>query len=148
MTTCDITSSNCCCSYHKQVIPCQHLVLICKLLRNFLEFTSWHPRKTPVRFRWQWKTKRDRKHSHRFNMFIYEVTQRVLPPGNSAPQAQPSCSRITYFVIPTALNRNRIWKGIIFVYTMLPFPVWESLSGISCPITQMLSGVAGLVYWT
>lgn len=73
---------------------------------EFLEFTSWHPWKIAVSSHWYWWTKQDLKHSHRFNMFIYEVTQCNPSTGNSTPQAQHSCSRITYFVIPMALKET------------------------------------------
>lgn len=119
----NITSKNCCYSCYKQVIPCQHLVLICKLLWNSLNSPPDIHGRSLLVFTDNDEPSGTEKHSHRFHMFIYEVTQYIPSTGKSALQAQHSCGCIRYFVIPTALRRNRICKGIIFVYNMLPFPV-------------------------
>lgn len=113
---------------------------------QFLEFTSWHPWK--IAFGIQWYSLMNQaglKNVHTDLPCLYMKLHSASLPLEIQPLRAHTCSRITDYVIPTALRRNRIWKGIIFVYAMLPFPVWESLSGVSYPITQMLSGVAGLV---
>lgn len=97
---------------------------------EFLELTSWHPWKIAVSSHWYWWTRQDLKHSHRFNMFIYEVTQCIPSTGNSAPQAQHSCSGITYFVIPMALKETG-YERESYLYTPCCRFLFEKASAVS-----------------